>query len=237
MKISKHFYTLLIAGFLSVFLMFSKSSQAQTYYGYQSIGKQTFLFSLVWQGELKIGFGYIYRIFGSKTFNDLQLEMRFPLKTIYRFNEYEGIAGLYKPLSYSRGFVGVGGHFKWNSELKDGQRVQKLSLAMTAIPSYVYAASTTDGVYGTIGLQLTYAPVIFATSQSGESKANWDFFPQHRFEGGLHFDMLTGRTAGIAINTVTSYYLNSKETFLQEEKPWQVEGIFYFGTTYALNRD
>jgi hypothetical protein len=108
---------------------------------------------------------------------------------------------------------------------------------MTAIPSYVYAASTTDGVYGTIGLQLTYAPVIFATSQSGESSANWDFFPQHRFEGGIHFDMLAGRTAGIAINTVTSYYLNSKSTFLEEEKPWQVEGVFYFGTTYALDRD
>ncbi|HEY9115885.1 MAG TPA: hypothetical protein VIN10_14395, partial [Bacteroidales bacterium] len=57
LKVSKHFYTLLITGFLSVFLMFSKNSQAQTYYGYQSIGKQTFLFSLVWQGELKIGFG------------------------------------------------------------------------------------------------------------------------------------------------------------------------------------
>lgn len=206
---------------------------AQSYYGYQSIGKNTFLFSLIWQGEPKIGFGYIARFFGGKTATDLQIEARFPLKSMFRFEKYEGIAGIYKPLSYSRGFVGVGGHLRWDSDSRGGSRVQKLSLAVTGIPSYVYAANTSPGgVYGTLGLRLTYAPVIFATKGS-----DWDFFPQHKFEGGLHFDMLVDLSAGIALNSVTTYYINSKKTFLQEEKQWGIEGDFYFGATYKLNRD
>jgi len=214
-------------------LFYVPKLQAQSYYGYQSIGKNTFLFSLIWQGEPKIGFGYIARFFGGKTATDLQIEARFPLKTMFRFEKYEAIAGVYKDLSYSRAFAGIGGHFRWESESQGGQRVSKLSLAVTGIPSYVYAANTSPGgTYGTLGLRLTYAPVIFAT-QGGD----WNFFPQHKFEGGLHFDMLVDLSVGMAINGVTTYYINSKKTFLQEQRNWDIEGDFYFGTTYLLNRD
>lgn len=207
--------------------------QAQSYYGYQSIGKNTFLFSLIWQGEPKIGFGYIARFFGGNTATDLQIEARFPLKTIFRFEKYEAIAGVYKDLSYSRAFAGIGGHLRWDSDKRSGQRVQKLSLAVTGIPSYVYAANTSPGgVYGTLGLRLTYAPVIFAT-RGGD----WEFFTQHKFEGGLHIDMIADLSLGMALNGVTTYYLNSKKTFLEEVENWEIEGDFYFGTTYALNRD
>ena len=230
---TKYIKQIAIALFISASMLFPLKQQAQSFYGYQSIGKNTFLFSLVWQGEPKIGIGYIARFFGGSTATDLQIEARFPLKTIFRLEKYEGIAGIYKPLSYSRAFVGVGAHLRWDSDKTSGQRVQKLSLALTGIPSYVYAANTSPGgVYGTLGLRLTYAPVIFATKGG-----DWDFIPQHKFEGGLHFDMLIDLSAGLALNGITSYYLNSKKTFLQEEKKWGIEGDFYFGATYALDRD
>jgi len=214
-------------------MLITSEDQAQSYYGYQSIGKNTFLFSLIWQGEPKIGFGYIAHITGGKTATDLQIEARFPLKTIFRFDKYEAVVGVYKDLSYSRAFAGVGGHLRWDSDKRSGQRVQKLSLAVTGIPSYVYSANTSPGgIYGTLGLRLTYAPVIFATKGG-----DWNFFPQHNFEGGLHFDMIIDLSAGLALNGVTTYYLNSKKTFLEEEKNWDIEGDFYFGTTYLLNRD
>lgn len=229
-KKSRHIF---ISVILMLFLFSASISKAQSYYGYQSIGKNTFLFSLVWQGEAKIGFGYIARFFGGNTATDLQIEARFPLKSMFRFQKYEAIAGVYKPLSYSRGFVGVGGHLRWDSDKRSGARVQKLSLAVTGIPSYVYSANTSPGgIYGTLGLRLTYAPVIFATKGG-----DWNFFPQHKFEGGIHFDMIIDLTVGLALNGITSYYINSKKTFLKEEKNWGIEGDFYFGTTYALDRD
>jgi len=224
---------ILVALILSASLLAATKLNSQSYYGYQSTGKNTFLFSLVWQGEPKIGFGYIARIFGGNTATDLQIEARFPLKSLFRLEKYEAIAGVYKPLSYSRGFVGIGGHLRWDSDKSSGQRVQKLSLAVTGIPSYVYSANVnSSGIYGTLGLRLTYAPVIFAT-QGGE----WNFFPQHKFEGGLHFDMIIEQTAGMALNGETTYYLNSKKTFLEEENNWDIEGDFYFGATYDLRRD
>jgi len=233
MTFIKNIKPIIIALVFAVSMLYTSQSQAQSYYGYQSIGKNVFLFSLIWQGEPKIGFGYIAHITGGKTATDLQIEARFPLKTIFRLVKYEVIAGIYKDMSYSRAFVGVGGHFRWDSDKRSGQRVQKLSLAITGIPSYVYSANTSPGgIYGTLGLRLTYAPVIFANAGG-----NWNFFPQHKFEGGLHFDMLIDLTAGLALNGITTYYLNSKKTFLKEEKNWGIEGDFYFGTTYLLNRD
>jgi len=233
MILIKNIKKVVIALVITAAMLSVPNLQAQSYYGYQSIGKNTFLFSLIWQGEPKIGFGYIARFFGGTTATDLQIEARFPIKSMFRFEKYEAIAGVYKDLSYSRGFVGVGGHLRWDSDKRSGQRVQKLSLAVTGIPSYVYSANTSPGgIYGTLGLRLTYAPVIFAT-QGGD----WNFFPQHKFEGGLHFDMLIDLTAGMALNGVTTYYINSKKTFLQEQKNWDIEGDFYFGTTYQLNRD
>lgn len=229
MKQVKYTATLLI---IVAGLFFSKKHEAQSFYGYQTIGKHTFLFSIIWQGEPKIGFSYIDRIYAGKTFNDLQLELRFPLKDIYRFNSYEAIAGIYKPTRLRRTFAGIGGHLRWESNKNGGSRIQKLSLAATVIPSYVFAASLTDGVYGTIGLRITYAPVIFAT-QSGE----WNFFGQHKFEGGIHFDMHTQRTLGLALNPVTTYFVNGKNTFLEKPEPWKIEGDFYFGATYKLNRN
>lgn len=225
-------YTTITLAFTAC-LFLNSGIKAQSYYGYQSVGKNTFLFSLIWQGEPKIGFGYIARFFGGKTATDLQIEARFPLKTIFRFEKYEAIVGVYKDLSYSRAFAGVGGHLRWDNDKRSGTRVQKLSLAVTGIPSYVYSANTSPGgIYGTLGLRLTYAPVIFAT-RGGD----WEFFSQHKFEGGLHIDMIVDLTAGMALNGITTYYLNSNKTFLEDEKNWNIEGDFYFGTTYLLNRD
>lgn len=220
-------------------LIFVNEVRAQSYYGFQSASKHTFLFSVIWQGEPKIGFGYINRLYGGKTFTDLSTEIRFPLNDMFTFKRYDAIAGIYKPLALKRRFTGFGSHLRWNSETGTEQKVQKLSLAATLIPSYVFAAPLNDGLYGTVGLNLTYAPVIFAVSHSGDEEPVWNYLPQHKFEGGLHYDMLIDkRTLGISLNALTSYYLNTKNnTFLKVEEQWKKEGNLYFGPTYMLFRN
>jgi hypothetical protein len=222
-----------------VTIIFANKTMAQSYYGFQSASKHTFLFSIIWQGEPKIGFGYINRLYGGKTFIDLQTEIRFPLNDMFTFKRYDAIAGIYKPLALKRTFTGFGSHLRWNSETSSEQKVQKLSVAATLIPSYVFAAPLNDGLYGTIGLNLTYAPVVFAISKSGEEEAIWNYLPPHKFEGGLHYDMLIDkRTLGISLNALTSYYLNTKNnTILKVEEQWKKEGNLYFGPTYMLFRN
>ena len=220
-------------------IVFLNKVNAQSYYGFQSAAKHTFFFSLVWQGEPKIGFGYIDRIYG-KTFTDLQLEIQFPLTEMFTFKRYDAVAGIYKPLALKRRFTGFGSHLRWNSVTVNNQRIQKLSTAITFIPSYVFAAPLDDGLYGTIGLNFTYVPVVLAISQNGnDEKMVLNYFPQHKFEGGIHYDMLIDkRTIGISINGLTSYYINTKfNTFLEEEEQWKKEGNLYFGPTYRLRRD
>ncbi len=234
----KHIRELFLLLLLLVTFVFENNAKAQSYYGFQSAAKHTFFFSLVWQGEPKIGLGYIDRLYG-KTYTDLQAEIRFPLTEMFTFERYDAILGIYKPLALKRRFTGFGAHLRWNSESQNNEKVQKLSTAITLIPSYVFAAPLDDGLYGTIGLNLTYVPVIFAISQSGEEEGIWNYFPQHKFEGGVHYDMLIDeRTIGISLNGLTSYYINTKNnTFLEEENQWDKEGNFYFGPTFLLRRD
>jgi hypothetical protein len=78
--------------------------------------------------------------------------------------------------------------------------------------------------------------VLFATSKGQGGKATWNAFPEHRFEGGIHFDMHIERTLGLALNGITTYNLYRKDTFLEKAENWDIEGDFYFGTTYWLDR-
>jgi hypothetical protein len=215
----------------------SKRTGAQSYFGYQTIGKHTFLFSLAWQGEIKLGFSYIYRNYSSgNTFSDIQGEVRFPLREMYTCKNYEVIAGVYKPLSVSRTFLGIGGHLRFEKETIDNQRTLKLSPALTVLPSVTYVSSLDDGPYGTMGLRLTYAPVAYLNHKVEEEQAQKQAFSQHLFEGGLHIDLHLERTLGLGLDVYTKYNLYPEKSILPEEEDWEIEGNFWLGATYNLER-
>ena len=98
-----------------------------------------------------------------------------------------------------------------------------MSLAVTGIPSYVYSANTSPGgIYGTLGLRLTYAPVIFAT-QSGD----WNFFPQHKFEGGIAGTFTDSRDGKTYITVALG-----EQTWLSENLNFETSG-----STRVLNNN
>ncbi|MEM8887547.1 MAG: hypothetical protein AAGD28_06135 [Bacteroidota bacterium] len=229
MKIRTIIHTILFSSFI---LLASVSLHAQSFFGYQTIGQNTFFFSISWQGKAQLGFGYNFRNF-SGSFNDWQAELRFPIDEVYRFKNYQLIAGVYGPLSLQRNFLGAGAHIRWQKSSDSESASKKLSLAITAIPSYTYAASLTDGAYGSIGARVTYAPVIYAENSSGESQ----FLPIHRLEVGGHFDLHFERTIGLGINAITAKEFTGSNSFIPKAKDWQWEGDLYIGTTYRLGRN
>ena len=229
MKIRINIYSILIA----LFIYFSAANlHAQSFFGYQTIGQNTFFFSISWQGKAQLGFGYNFRNF-SGSFNDWQAELRFPIDEVYRFKNYQLIAGVYGPVSLQRSFLGAGGHIRWQKSSTPEGHTKKLSLAITAIPSYTYAASLTDGAYGSIGARLTYAPVIYAENSAGESQ----FLPIHRIEVGGHFDLHFERTIGLGVNAITAKEFGGSNSIIPTAKDWQWEGDLYLGTTYRLGRN
>jgi hypothetical protein len=210
---------------------------AQSFNGFQSTGQNSFFFSLIWQGQPMIGFGYAYRVFSS-SFTDIHAEMRFPLNDMYKFTNYEIILGAYGPLAIKRTFLGVGMDLRFQQIKNGDQRTRKLSLAMTAIPSYTYAASTnSEGIYGTTGIRITYAPVLFANVKNGDAEGVTRAFSAHKFEGGLHFDLHTKRTPFITLNTFVSRSLYAKKSILDKDDTWTINGDFYFGTYYLIQRN
>ena len=220
--------------FFICFCLF-KPVSAQSYFGYQTIGKHTFLFSLAWQGDLKLGFSYIFRNYSAgNTFSDIQGEIRFPLKEMYSFNNYEVIAGVYKPLSITRTFVGIGGHLRFEKETTENFRNFKLSPAVTVLPSVAYVASLDDGPYGTLGLRITYAPVAWLNQRTEEGSVKNQAFSNHLFEGGGHIDLHLERTLGMGTDIYTKYNLYPRHTYLEQEEDWEMEGTFYLGMTYSF---
>ncbi|MEL6253942.1 MAG: hypothetical protein AAFR87_18175 [Bacteroidota bacterium] len=229
MKIRTIIHTIFFCSFI---LYTSSSIHAQSFFGYQTIGQNTFFFSISWQGKAQLGFGYNYRNF-STSFNDWQAELRFPIDEVYRFKNYQLIAGVYGPLNLRRSFLGAGAHLRWQQNSSSDAQSKKLSLAITAIPSYTYAASLTDGAYGSIGARITYAPVIYVENSSGESQ----FLPIHRLEVGGHLDLHFERTIGLGLNAVTVKEFGESNSIIPKAKDWQWEGDLYIGTTYRLGRN
>lgn len=209
--------------------------QAQSFFGYQTIGRSTVFFSLAWQGKPLLGVGYNHRSFGT-TFSDWQAELRFPLSSMYRFDEYQVIAGMYKPLTLARTFVGFGSHVRIEGAKTESQQLTTVSLALTGIPSYVYAASLNDGAYGTIGFRATYAPVLFASVKGGDNPASQQFLPAHRIELGGHLDVHLERTLGLGLNGFTNRQFTNSSSIIPSDSSWKIEGDFYMGSTYRLGR-
>ncbi|MDW3645546.1 MAG: hypothetical protein R8P61_00615 [Bacteroidia bacterium] len=232
MKIRTITHTLL---FCSFFFFSSTTLHAQSFFGYQTIGQNTFFFSISWQGKAQLGFGYNFRNF-SGSFNDWQAELRFPIDEVYRFKNYQLIAGVYGPVSLKRTFLGAGAHIRWEKNTNAESQSKKLSLAITGIPSYTYAASLTDGAYGSIGARLTYAPVIYA-EHSSEGDTQSQFLPIHRLEVGGHLDLHFERTIGLGLNAFTAKEFTAANSIFAKQKDWEWSGDFYLGMTYRLGRN
>ncbi len=215
-------------------LGFALSSElaAQSFFGYQTIGRNTFFFSVAWQGKPLVGAGYNYRIFGN-SFSDISAEIRFPLNSMYTFDEYQLIAGWYKPLALQKTFVAVGSHLRLQKETNGDQQVTKLLLALTGLPSYAYVRSLTDGGYGTAGLRITYAPVLFASVKGGDSQA----LAAHRLEIGAHMDLHLERSMGLSLNGFLYKSFTPTSSILTKNPNWRGAGDFYWGSTYLLNRN
>ena len=220
--------------FLCLFL--PASLPAQSFFGYQTIGRSTVFFSVAWQGKPLLGIGYNHRAFGG-TFTDIQAECRFPIHAMYRFDEYQVIAGMHKPLALrSRGFTAAGAHLRLKKQTTGEQKTTQLQLALTVIPSYTYAASLTDGAYGTVGLRLTYAPVLLASTKEGTGAATMQALAAHGVELGAHLDLHMERTLGLALNGWMRRNFYPKTSLLERETRWKPEGDFYMGSTYRLGR-
>lgn len=221
--------------FLTFGFLANDSLQAQSFFGYQTIGRSTVFFSVGWQGKPLLGVGYNHRSFGT-TFSDWQAELRFPLNAMYRFDEYQVIAGMYKPLALKRTFVGTGAHVRILKQTEGSRKETQVLLALTVLPTYVYTASTNDGGYGTVAPRITYAPVIFAQVKAGNEAAQTQALAAHRVELGGHLDLHLERTLGLGFNGYVQRSFTPANSILNHDTKWKGEGDFYMGSTYRLGR-
>ncbi|MEZ4849831.1 MAG: hypothetical protein R3B93_14685 [Bacteroidia bacterium] len=209
---------------------------AQPFYGYQTIGVHTFYFSVSWDGQPHLGAGYIFRNFG-KTFTDINAEWRFPVAEMYKLDNHQIIAGVYKPLRLKRTFASIGVHAKIKKQTFDDTKVTHYGLGLSVLPSYVYAASLTDGLYGTTGLILNYEPVLFSQVKKGDAKSEFQALTGHRVRAGLHLDAHFERTLGISANGfLTRTWVKDESLFAPGEDEFKIEGDLNIGTTYFLER-
>jgi hypothetical protein len=208
------------------------SLSAQSFFGYQTIGRSTVFFSVAWQGKPLLGVGYNHRAFG-KTFTDIQAECRFPVNAMYRFDEFQVIAGMYKPLKVKRAFMGTGAHLRLQKQTTGEEKTTQLQLALTALPTYTYAASLNDGAYGTVAARITYAPVLLARRGTGAFQP----LAAHGLELGAHVDLHMERTLGLALNGFLRKDFFTNTSVLTQDSTWKMEGDFYMGSTYRLGRN
>lgn len=210
------------------------SLNAQTFFGFQTVGKNTFFLSLTWQGEPQVGFGYNNRGFGGafQTFTDVQAEVRFPLQDLYDLNNMKVITGVYKPFTLSRNFMAGGLHLRWERDKDEGLQSSKVSLATTLLPTLYYGNTTvTDKAFGTAALRITYAPVLFAKKGSETSA-----FADHKIEVGGHLDMHIERSLSIGLDGYVSKTFRGKSSLFNDEDDIEVGGNLYIGVNYSLYR-
>ncbi|MBR9861079.1 hypothetical protein GYB22_10115 [bacterium] len=202
---------------------FFYESQAQTFNGFQTTGTNSLFFCISYNGTANIGLGYSRRVWGS-AFGDIHTELRFPVQSMYKFEQFEFITGWYGPVKVKRTFLGFGSHLRIK-HIKD--QATTYGLAITGIPSYVYKSSLNDGPYGTAGIRLTYQPQIVMASGS----SNKSFV--HHFEGGIHADLSLKRTLGLSLNSTIVELEPGKEKL---NPLYLTNSNFYWGQWYRLRR-
>ena len=220
---------------LILFIPFT--NQAQPYYGYQTIGLHTVYFSFAWHDKPMLGVGYNFRISG-EAFTDVGLEWRFPVESIYDLSEHQIIGGMYRPLKLeNRGFTAIGIHGRINKKTSEDGTITQYGLALSVLPSYTYAASLTDGAYGTVGLRICYQPVLFSQIKTGDGTNSTQILSQHRVELGGHIDLHLERTFGLSSNGfLTRSWAKNADLRSNDTESWKMEGDLYIGSTYYLKR-
>jgi hypothetical protein len=205
---------------------------AQTFFGFQTVGKNTFFFSLSWQNnEPLLGVGYNNRAFDGLlgAFTDYQAELRFPLHKMYDFKEMKLIAGAYAPTKFDNEFLGAGLHLRWERTAASGEQESAVYLAATVMPTVYYGNTmVTDQAFGTAGLRITAATALLA--QKGDVTSS---FSKHKIELGGHLDTHIDRSFSIGLD---GYFSKKFGEVDEDEKGFELEGNFYLGTNYSLYR-
>lgn len=210
----------------AAFFISIKPAASQTFYGYQTIGKHTVFFTLAIRKDMaSMGLGYNRRIFG-KEFTDVQAELLFPMNRMYSFKNFEVVAGAYKPNRLKRTWIGMGGHLRWSQIQTGANQSRALKLALTAIPSYTYTTSLTDGPYGTAGFRLGAINTLWSLAKNGANVSGGSFHSP-RIEYGLHADLLLERTLGLSVNAWKEFAGQKKSSVVKNSF-----GNFYFGSGY-----
>ena len=233
MKYSKYLFVFLICYFVA-----EPTLSAQPFFGYQTTGRHTWFFSLVWDGDQPaLGIGYNYRIF-NQAFTDIGAEWRIPIAHIMSFDDHEVIAGAYGPVKLDRLYSMLALHARFQHQKQDGNKKTRFGAAFTYLPGWVYRAPLDDSPYGAIALRGTYVATI-AERNKAEAGKSWRWFTQHGVEAGGHFDIHLQRTLGMALNGFASkqWSLKRGQPLSDEEGEWKFRGDFYFGTTYYLERN
>lgn len=221
-------------------LMLPFWGQGQTFFGYQTIGVNTFYFSISWQDKPHLGVGYNFRHYG-KTFTDIGAELRFPVDEIYKFDNHQIIAGIYTPLRIKRTFGGVGIHARIDKETFESKSNTHYGLAATFLPSYGFnnytSANVKEGIYYTAGLRATYNPILLTVSKDASGAKSTGYLTGHRVQLGGHMDLHLERTYTLSSDGYATRIFGAKSDFGgEEDDSFQLEGNLYVGATYYLKR-
>ncbi|MEO1414779.1 MAG: hypothetical protein AAFW00_05840 [Bacteroidota bacterium] len=221
-----------ILTFVCVGFFILDTAVAQSFFGYQSIGTNTFYFSLTWDGEPHLGLGYNLRRRGGGNFLDYSLEWQMPIDDLWQFREGQIIGGIYGPVRLRRRpFFALGGHARLLMVDDAGEKSVRFLAAATGIPSYTYAASVNNRPYGTIGLRGTYL-LTLGEWKKKDGETIFESFSRHGAEVGGHVDLLLERTLGAAGNIFVQREWRLKDKENAEPSGWNLIGNAYLGSTY-----
>jgi len=214
---------------LPLLLLVHAEVKGQAFYGHQILGRHTLFFSLSYDGETRFGLGYYLRGRGLP-FTDYGLEWRFPFTEPFSTQNYDLIAGAYRPINLTRRpFMGAGGY----GILRSQEEKKELSLQITAIPSYTYGNVTGEPPHGTLGLIISYELVVLRQIRGEEVL----YLPAQGLQLGGHADIYLERTLGLSTNGIYGRRWKIKaEELSPEEESWSGRGNLYWGASYNLRR-
>lgn len=213
----------------------ASSTQAQSFFGYQTIGVHTWYFSITWDGKPNLGMGYNFRNFRGNAFTDISAEWQFPLDDMWSADDQLVRVGFYRPIRLQRWFTAAGLHATYERDSDQSVKTERIGASATLLPSYVYLNSTSEAPYGTAGLLVGYDAVLAERKRGAD--ADWEGLTRHGVRVGGHLDLHLERTLGISSNGFLrkDWALKDLE-YAQESTEVRGEGELYIGATYHLRR-
>ncbi|MEZ4777402.1 MAG: hypothetical protein R3D00_29765 [Bacteroidia bacterium] len=156
---------------------------------------------------------------------------------IFTFCLYGACYAQYFPAFQNEFFFGRMPVVKIDKHTLAETTVSNFGLALSLLPSYIYASSLTDGAYGTASIRATYMPVLATKIKHANNTPEWKTLTVHRVEAGGHFDFHYERTVSLVTNGFFVRTWSKDETLFREgSNDWKPNGDVYFGTTYYLRR-